>query len=325
MLSYKVKSPILLIIFNRPETTIEVFNSIKLSKPTKLYIAADGPRSSVVSDKLLCEKTREIVNQIDWNCNVRTLFRESNLGCKIAVSEAISWFFENETEGIILEDDVVPISSFFPFCDELLEKYRYANNIGSITGNNLISEYFNPKESYFFSHYANIWGWATWKRVWDNYDVDLRNWKTDKTSGVIDMFSDNTPFFSAYWKDQIDAIYSGKMDTWDFQFFLTCWKLNALCIVPKNNLIQNIGFGKLATHTTGSEPKCVTESYPKELSFPLTHPSKIYRSIDADRTINNNVFNIRLITLIKWKIRRIPYIGNVLSLIKRILIKLYSK
>jgi hypothetical protein len=316
-------SPVLFLIFNRMSTTTQVFETIRKAKPPKLYVAADGPRTSKPEEKQLCDQVRTFVlSSIDWPCEVKVLFREENLGCKYAVSSAIDWFFSHEFEGIILEDDVLPLPSFFQFCDEMLERYRTEPSIGIITGNNLISTYFSSDTSYFISHYPNIWGWATWKRVWNHYDVEMNEWPVWKKTNSLNELADNTPFFKAYWVDQIDAIYNGKMATWDFQLFFNCWKLNVNCVVPKNNLTGNLGFGELATHTTGATPLCVLESTPEELEFPLTHPMSLRRETRADRLINKRVFNIGLGTTIKWKLRRVPLIGDVLSSIKKGILKL---
>lgn len=308
---------ILFMIFNRLETTIQVFDAIKKAKPPKLYIAADGPRSykKDESETVKCVQ-KYVLDNIDWKCEVKTLFRDQNLGCKRAVSEAITWFFENEEEGIILEDDVLPHPSFFTYCEELLTKYRYEEKIALISGNNLISNHYSPDESYFFSHYANIWGWATWKRVWLHFDVNIKNWPNWRDQGGLKSISDNYPFFEAYWIDMINAVYKGKIDTWDFQFFYTCWYLNAFSIVPKSNLTFNLGFGQNATHTTGNVPLCVIESQVKELSFPLHHPNGITRQNTADILINKHVYHIGFFTIIKWKVRRIPILGIFLAKIK---------
>lgn len=314
-----MKSPVLFLVFNRPSTTKQVFETIRKAKPSKLYLAADGPRQNNSSDLVLCKEVKAIINNIDWECQTYTLFRSENLGCKKAVSSAITWFFENEEEGIILEDDVLPLPTFFPFCDELLEKYRDNDNVALISGNNLISKRFQNDESYFFSHYANIWGWATWKKVWNQYDADMQDWPNWKNTNNLKKLSDNTPYFEYYWKDQIQAIYDGKMDTWDFQLFFLLWRINALCIVPTNNLTGNLGFGAIATHTTGQMPDCVSESIPDDLKFPLIHPHAIVRKPKADILINQRVFDIRLFTVLKWKIRRVPFLGTILVKLKELI------
>lgn len=312
-------TPILFLVFNRPSNTKAVFEKIREIKPSKLYIAADGPRENKIGELELCGEVRAITNLIDWDCDLKTLFRDKNLGCKLAVSGGISWFFEHEEEGIIIEDDVLPLMSFFPYCEELLNKYRNDESVAVITGNNLITTKFQPEGSYFFSHYANIWGWATWKRVWEKYDRDLVHWEEWSRSDNFKKISDDTPFFEFYWKDQINAVQKGKTDTWDFQFFYSCWRMNGLCAVPKNNLTDNLGFDANATHTTGKMPDFVQASVVKELDFPLSHPKNIERNTKADKIINESVFKISLGTTLKWKLRRVPFIGIFLSKMRKVL------
>ena len=174
-MSYEVQSPVLLLIFNRPDTTFRVFQQIRKAKPGKLYIAADGPRNGNTTDAELCKNARSITGKIDWDCKLETLFNDDNKGCKIAVSTAINWFLDHEEEGIILEDDCLPSDSFFYFCDAMLERYRFDYRISTITGSNLQAGKKWGTACYYFSQFSNIWGWATWKRFWKNYDPGLKN------------------------------------------------------------------------------------------------------------------------------------------------------
>ncbi len=168
-----MRSPVLFLVFNRPDSTRKVFDAIRSARPPKLYITADGPRPDRPAEAKLCSEVRAIASAVDWPCEVKTLFRESNLGCKAGVSSGITWFFSHEDEGIILEDDVLPVPTFFNFCDEMLERYRDDARVSMISGCNLISNHFSPKQSYFFSRYNLIWGWATWRRAWQHYDVAM--------------------------------------------------------------------------------------------------------------------------------------------------------
>lgn len=177
--------PILFIIFNRPETTKAVFHEIRKNQPFQLFVAADGPRREIFEDIENCRKVREIIQLIDWECNVQTLFRDENLGCKIAVSSAIDWFFSQVDEGIILEDDCLPDQSFFPFCQELLEKYRYDAKIMMIGGSNFQFNKNKFEYSYYFSRYFHIWGWASWKRAWQFYDVEMKAWPEIDRKSVV--------------------------------------------------------------------------------------------------------------------------------------------
>lgn len=164
---------VLFIIFNRPETTQRVFEAIRLAKPSRLYVAADGARENKAGENELCEQTRKIIQNIDWQCDVKTLFQKENLGCGKAVSKAISWFFENEEMGIILEDDCLPHPSFFKYCEELLEKYKNNEMIGIISGSNFQKSKKIGDCSYYFSDLINVWGWASWARNWNDFKFNV--------------------------------------------------------------------------------------------------------------------------------------------------------
>jgi hypothetical protein len=239
--------PVLLIVFNRPDLTQEVFNKIKQVKPDQLFIAADGPRINRSDDVIKCNESRKIVEQIDWECDLKLLFREENLGCKIAVSSAITWFFENVEAGIILEDDCVPDISFFSFCAELLEKYKDDERIMQINGTNLLGKV-RIKESYFFSNYVLPWGWATWRRAWKKYDIEMIGLDNFKRSGQIkELVSSKSE--AEHWLGIFEHVKIEKVDTWDHQWHFACWYNNGISITPKCNLISNIGFRIDATHT----------------------------------------------------------------------------
>lgn len=231
-------TPVLFIIFNRPDTTQKVFDEIRKAQPKYLYIAADGPRESKEHDKRLCEETRAIVNQIDWDCEVKTLFQSKNLGCKMGVSSAINWFFENVEAGIILEDDCVPHQSFFRFTSEMLEKYKGEEKVMMITGFNPITEH-RTQFSYYFSKYFSIWGWATWKRAWEKYDITMHEWPRIKSEGLNYYY--NNKYASSSMEQSFEATYLGKIDTWDYQWAFSGLINGGLSIVPSKNLISNIG------------------------------------------------------------------------------------
>lgn len=235
-----LNTPILFLIFNRPEYTKEVFNQIRQVKPTKFFVAADGPRKDRLGEIERCQKSRDIINQVDWKCEIFTLFREENLGCKIAVASAIDWFFSHVEEGIILEDDCVPDPSFFPFCQKLLEKYRENDRIMMITGTNYLFLKHDIKETYFFSKYYVIWGWATWRRAWQLYDITMANWPKYRDSSQLNrIYLDNR--LISWYNTMFQLAYENKIDTWDIQWWYSCIFNNGLCIVPKFNLISNIG------------------------------------------------------------------------------------
>lgn len=235
-------------IFNRPDTTSVVFDAIKKYKPTVLFVAADGPRTNEIGEKERCEETRKITENIDWPCKVKRLYRNKNLGCKYAVSGAIDWFFENVEEGIILEDDCLPNPSFFEFCEKMLDLYRDNNKVMCVSGDNFLPKNMQKKNGYYFSKYVHIWGWATWKRVWKNYNVEMKDWPRIKKTNKLNEYFDSL-LEKIYWLTIFNATHDGKIDTWDYQFVYHVWKNSGLSIVPNVNLISNIGFTKDALHT----------------------------------------------------------------------------
>jgi hypothetical protein len=304
-----MKSPVLFIVFNRPETTKQVFEAIRLAKPERLYVAADGPRKIRQGEADRCAEVRRIATDIDWPCKLSTLFRNENLGCKIGVSSAIDWFFDNEEEGIILEDDVLPVSTFFNYCDELLEMYRHDDRIGMISGCNLITSHYMPNESYFFSRINHIWGWASWRRVWQHYDVAMNSWPEWYSKKGLSNFSEGNKCFESYWHEKFELAFSGRVDTWDYQWTFTCWRLGALTALPCHNQTKNIGFGADATHTVEKMPKYVISSAPLSLAFPLIHPFEVHRNVDGDKLIDAEVFGISLVQMLRRWISRIPIVS----------------
>lgn len=238
-------TPILFIIFNRPETTLRVFEKIKQLEPRQLFIAADGARSDHPGETKICAEVRKIALKIDWQCNVKTLFREENLGCGKAVSSAISWFFENIDEGIILEDDCLPDISFFQFCTDMLNHYRENKNVYQINGTCWHRSIF---KNYSFTNYPLIWGWATWRDRWQKYDYEMTKLDDYIKSGRIAKVSAKSSVQKHFIKIFLDC-KSGIIDTWDCQWALTVFNYNGICISPDCNLISNIGCGANATHT----------------------------------------------------------------------------
>ena len=263
---HALDTAVLFLVFNRLDTTKQVFEAIRQAKPPRLYVAADGARANKEGEADKAQAVRDYIMQnIDWDCEVKTMFREYNLGCKMAVSGAIDWFFENEEQGIILEDDCLPSQSFFWFCEELLERYKYDERIFLISGYNKQNKWQKTDESYFFSSYGGIWGWAGWSRAWRHYDVEM----TD-----INEFINRDHFVDLLGKEQgkfrqimiHDSIVVNKMDTWDYQWAYARHKNNGLACVPMKSLIENIGYGDDATHTSGVNPDNVQKH---EISFPL--------------------------------------------------------
>ena len=297
-----LKTPILFLVFNRLRTTKEVFESIRSAKPIKLYIACDGARNDKEHESEKVKSVQEfILNSIDWECDIKTLFRKENLGCKYAVSSAIDWFFDLEDQGIILEDDCLPSQSFFWFCEELLERYKNNNRIGQISGNNFQNGIKRGDSDYYFSIYNHIWGWASWANRWKNYDVELQNF--NKSYFIEDMFDDKKTI--KFWKDRFQDIKLQKIDTWDYQWTFQMWKQKQLTILPNVNLIKNIGFGEDATHTINENDFSNIEYSHLAVK---KHPVEIIQNKEADKYTSKRMFNkksfyIRIINKIKEILR----------------------
>jgi hypothetical protein len=279
----KVRTPVALLIFNRPETTAQVFKVIRKARPETLLIIADGPRPDRPEEANQCRKTREIVTQVDWPCEVLKNYSDTNLGCKKRVSTGLDWVFNTVEEAIILEDDCLPDANFFTFCEEMLVKYRHDERIGHISGTNLNYQHELFEESYCFSRYPNIWGWATWRRAWQDYDADLKLWPQIKAKGVLrDVFVDKR--LTQRWVKIFDRVHDGMIDTWDYQWSFSCMIQNRLVIAPSVNMISNIGFGDSATHTIAITSSANLPT--KAMSFPLQHPQTIIRNRTFDQRID---------------------------------------
>ena len=240
-----MKKPVLFLIFNRLDTTQRVFEEIRKAKPPRLYLASDGARDNKEGEKEVVQKTRDFVlNNIDWDCEVKTLLRDKNLGCGPAVSRAITWFFEQEADGIILEDDCLPDPSFFKFCEELLEYYKDNKKIMHISGDQFVPN-FNNGASYYFAVNMHCWGWASWADRWNKYEFDL----SDYNEKNVEKFSKNKAV-QEYWRNILLMVKNKQINTWDYQWMFSIIKNNGLCINPSVNLISNIGFGENSTHTS---------------------------------------------------------------------------
>lgn len=287
--------PILFIIFNRLDTTEKVFEQIRKQKPKYLYIAADGPRKNRPDDIENCKKTRAIIDKIDWDCELKTLFREENLGCGKAVSGAITWFFENVEMGVILEDDCLPHDNFFPYCEELLIRYKEDNRIKIISGDNFQNGIKRGDDSYYFSAYTHIWGWASWKRTWQEYDFLLENISKKEFKNILKQycFSWNE---RQVWLDKFILMKKRSIDTWDFQLSFNIWKNNGMNIMPNVNLISNIGFGELSTHTNDNNN--VLANIPSQSILPINHPDVISINKEADLYSFDFLFRKSLLKII---------------------------
>lgn len=284
------ETPILFLVFNRPLHTKQVFEAIREAKPKQLFIAADGPRKKVPEDIQNCLSVKEIVANVDWDCEVKHLYRDENLGCGLGVSSAITWFFDNIEQGIILEDDCLPSSSFFPFCQEMLELYKNDSRIHSIGGTNFFEKWNRGNQSYFFSKESGIWGWATWKRSWDNYDYLISKWQNPEIVNLFKLQFENLNHKDVFVNAFEQFFNNKEAHTWDFQFVFSRIINSQFGIIPAVNLISNIGFGAEATHTS-DENSMFSKIITHEILFPLNHPKAIMIDCEYDRLKIENEYN----------------------------------
>lgn len=282
-----LSTPVAFFIFNRPDQTQVVFNAIRQAQPLQLFVVADGPRNS--EEKIRCEAARQILGQIDWPCEVLYNYADTNLGCKQRISSGITWVFDHVEEAIILEDDCLPAPSFFPFCQTLLEHYREDQRIFVINGSNFQNGISRTPYSYYFSRYnMHCWGWATWKRAWQNWHCDRDKWVGFKSQGLLDQLLED-PEERAYWTRVFDKFFlEGRPNTWDYPWMFACWSQERLSITPNENLVSNIGFGQDATHTTEMDPR-VAGRQPCDI-WEISHPPFVVRHRDADLFTFRNAF-----------------------------------
>ncbi len=287
MSTFQVRTPVVLIIYNRPETTERVLRQIARAKPTELLVIGDGPKTDCPEDAARCMAARSVIEHVDWKCDVSTNLSESNMGCRQRVSSGLEWTFDIVDRAIILEDDCVPDLSFFRFCEELLERYRDDERVMHISGTNFQFGRRRGRASYYFSRYAHIWGWASWRRAWRHYDAGMKEWASGMNRGaLLMMFQDRME--RRFWEWAWDGTCSGKIDTWDFQWGFSCLSQNGLAVTPNVNLVSNIGFGQNSTHT--NRKNRLAELPVSPIEFPLLHPTVFLADSEADEVTSRLFF-----------------------------------
>ena len=282
-------TPVVFLIFRRPDLTALVFEAIRQAQPTQLLVVADGPRHADEAE--LCQQARAVTEQVDWDCEVLRNYADVNLGCRKRVSSGLDWAFEQVEEAIVLEDDCLPHPSFFPYCQELLERYRDDERIWCISGNNYQKGQRRGDASYYFSNYNHCWGWASWRRAWRHYDHNLTNWPTFRDNhyltGVLD-----SDLEVQYWRGIFERLHSeGKPNSWAYPWTFTCWQNRGLTALPNVNLVSNIGFGIEATHTLGESEFAMM---PVADIGELQHPTLVVRNQCADNYTFETVFSIQV-------------------------------
>ncbi len=285
-----MKTPVVFLVFNRPDTTQRVFETIRQARPPKLLVVADGPRPDHPDDPEKCAAVRAIIDTVDWDCEVLKNYSETNLGCKTRVSSGLDWVFEEVAEAIILEDDCLPDLTFFPFCEELLDRYRDDKRIMVISGDNFQFGRKRTEYSYYFSIYNHCWGWATWRRAWQYYDVEMKLWGEIKNGNwLYDILQDY--WAVKYWSQQFEKTYQLKINSWAYRWTLSCWLQSGLTILPNTNLVSNIGFDLESTHTR-NKSSLYSNLQTKSLQFPLTHPLFIICDKKADAFTQRKKFGM---------------------------------
>lgn len=305
-----IHSPVVFLIFNRPEQTARIFATIRAARPARLLVVADGPRPGRAGEEELCRKTRSVLDGVDWPCDVLRNFSDINMGCGRRVSSGLDWAFAQVEEAIILEDDCLPDPSFFPYCVELLERYRSDERIMMISGNNFQNGASRTPNSYYFSQFTHCWGWATWRRAWQHYDFTMSEWRQRRSTQRIKAIAKN-PELELRWRQCFDAVMAGKIDTWDYQWVYCMLARNGLSIVPDINLVANIGFGAAATHTFTADPRYIVPS--RAMRFPLRHPASAEPCYEADEFENVYLHQISRFTLFN---RIYPRLGPLIALVR---------
>lgn len=309
-----LRSAVLLIGFNRPESARRVFAAIREARPPRFYLAVDGPRADRPQENAHTAAVTAIAKAVDWPCEIKLLAREQNLGCRNGVAGALDWFFEHEEEGVVLEDDCLPTPEFFWFMDEMLARYRTDPRVAQIGGSTFVEP--GGRASYYWTKYADIWGWGTWRRAWALCDLDMAEWPTWRDADGLSRLAGATPGFVRFWTYIFDKTHAGLIDTWDFQWMFACWQRGLLTALPGTTQILNLGFGADATHTAGRVPAYVTQ--PRALYFPLIHPDGPMR-VDAsiERRIMRQRYEIGMRSDLAALVERLPLIGSRYSIANR--------
>lgn len=292
-----MQTPVVLIIYRRPDTTRKVFNVVRDLKPRRLFIIADGPHDD--EDRKRCQAARSVVEEIDWDCTVMRNYADINMGCQKRISSGLDWVFEEAERAIILEDDCVPDPSFFAYCDELLDRYAKDSHVMTISGNN-----YQPRRrtsySYYFSRYMHCWGWATWRRAWKHFDVTMKTWPKVRDQRLLTEIL-GKPSAASYWENIFEKVYSGEVDSWAYIWQYNIWMRSGLNILPEVNLVKNIGFGRGATHT---ENENNIEYVAQNIEQPIRHPPVIVRHRSADDYTQNYHYQRSILQRVLGKLPR---------------------
>ena len=313
MLNFQLNTPVAFLIFRRPDTTEKVFEVIRQAKPPKLLVIADAPRPDRPDEAEDCAACRAIIDRVDWDCEVLKNYAEVNMGMKLREASGFDWVFDNVEEAIILEDDTLPHPSFFRFCEELLNYYRHDERIMLISGDNFQFGRRKSQSSYYFSRYPNTWGWASWRRAWKHYDIEMKLWPKFRDDNLLEFILEK-PSAVKCWKKNFQDTYDNKFSTWDYQWVFANWIQNGLTIIPEVNLISNLGFGSEATNTKAL--KSPHSNIPTEvIQFPLKHPPFILPDKKADEFVQKTLYKESFYSVLRIKCKKLlkKYFGIHIS------------
>ncbi len=303
MVQYKLDTPVVLLIFNRPDTTARVFARIAQAKPPKLLVVADGPRLGHADDRQLCAAARAVVERVDWDCDVLTDYADRNLGLRARVSSGLNWAFEQIDDAIILEDDCVPHPAFFRFCEELLYRYRQDRRIMVVSGTNYQFGRNGTPYSYYHSIYNHCWGWATWQRAWQHYDEEMTLWPYVRDHRLLaSMFEQ--PKAMRYWMKRFQDVYDDKIQSWAYRWTLSCWLQSGLTLLPHANLVSNIGFGGNASNTLGRRSP-LANMKTDAIQFPLQHPPYTLQHKQADIYTQQTLYRNNVLAPFKRELKKL--------------------
>lgn len=288
----RMRTPVVFIVFNRPDTARRVFSEIRRARPSRLFLIADGPRASRPGEQSECLAARSVVNDIDWDCELTTDLSDVNLGCRKRITTGLDRVFAEVEEAIILEDDCLPDQSFFGFCEELLARYRDDRRVAHIGGTNYLGDNFQERmsvASYYFSRYNHCWGWATWRRAWTNRDANMSSWPALRDrGGLVDILTGDE-WAVPYWEKAFAEVAAGRIDSWSLVWTFSCWINGGLTVLPTVNLISNIGFDQRGTHTRDQSSQ-FANMRTGSIQLPLVGPPFVIRDREADRFVQRNNF-----------------------------------
>lgn len=303
--------PVVLIVFRRPDTTRRVLDAIRRARPRQLFVIADGPHEKHPTDAEQCQATRDVVAEVDWDCDVRRNYADENMGCQQRVATGLDWVFDQVDRAIILEDDCVPDPSFFSFCAKMLDRYESETHVMTVSGNNFQPER-RTKYSYYFSRYMHCWGWATWQRAWRQFDISTDEWSTVRDEDWLSEIFESSSAAS-YWRDTLDRVFKGEVDSWAYVWQYNIWMRGGLNVLPEVNLVRNIGFDDGALHTKqGTSPAAHASS----IEQPIRHPPVIVRHRTADQYTQKHYFQRSLRYRLTDKIKSL--INNNKKLVEKL-------